>query len=230
MGAPSREPGCGQGTSTGYRGPRAPLHAGVERGTVDCLDRIGVVRSPPMRLALAAAVLTIGVGPGWAEDAAVDADPDYLERYACVDQLSAANLDRGSVVLAGDIADKCLAEFLARHRSAYRVVDVKRAADEAPDGVAIDSMGRVPGISDLGMGGFLTLRVEEDFDCRSVHPGSDEMICNEPIDKAWIDGNWPWWQKEFGGTRAEYDQSQLGFLLKSQERRRRLLDLAARQR
>ncbi|RYC28970.1 hypothetical protein D3273_26470 [Lichenibacterium minor] len=183
-----------------------------------------------MRLALAAVALVVAVGPGWAEDAALGADLDWKERFACVDRLSATNLGRGSMVMASDIADRCLAEFLAKHNSAYHVADVKRAQAQAPDGVLIDLMNTVPGITDIGTGGFLTLRADENLDCRSIEPGGSQMVCNKPIDQAWIDEGWPSWQKEFGGTRAEYDQSQLGFLLKSQERRRKLLDLAAHQR
>ncbi|WP_237482620.1 hypothetical protein [Lichenibacterium dinghuense] len=181
----------------------------------------------PTALALAALVTLAGATPGRAEDAAVNADPDYAERYACVDRLSAANLGRGSTALASDIADRCLADFLLKHHSAYRLADVKRAAAEAPGGVLIDLMGKVPGVGDTGFGGMLTLRAEQNLDCRSIHPGEDEMVCNRPIDRAWIDENWPWWQKEFGGTRAEYESDQLRFMLQDQERRRRLLEIVA---
>ena len=186
-------------------------------------------RTPPMRLRLAlAAVMTLAAaGPGWAEDPAVNADPAWTERYACVDRLSAANLGRGSMALAEEIADHCLAEFLAKHHSAYRVTDVKRAAAEAPDGVLVDLFNKVPGVGDTGVGGMLTLRADENLDCRSVHPGENEMVCNKPIDQAWIDEGWPSWEREFGGTREQYEQGQLRFILEAQERRRRLLDIAA---
>ncbi len=181
-----------------------------------------------MRLAaLALVVLVAGSGERWGEDAAVNADPDYAERYACVDRLSASNLGRGSMALASDIADQCLAEFLLKHRSTYRVADVKRATAEAPGGVIIDLMGKVPGIGDVGIGGMLTLRADENLDCRSIHPGENEMVCNKPVDQAWIDENWPWWQKEFGGNQDQYERDQLRFVLESQERRRKLLDIAA---
>lgn len=181
-----------------------------------------------MRLAALAIVgLVGGVGPGWAADAAVNADPDYAERYACVDRMSAANLGRGSMSLASDIADRCLAEFLLKYRSAYRVADVKQAVAEAPSGVLIDLFSKIPGISDVGVGGMLTLRADENFDCRSLHPGENEMICNRPIDRAWIDEGWPSWEKEFGGTREHYEQTQLRLVLEAKERRRKLLDIAA---
>ena len=143
----------------------------------------------------------------------------------CVDTESAKYLNHGSMSIASSIAEMCLAKSLRKYHPSISVADVKKAAASAPNGVLVELEEEFPGIMDIGDGGILTLRAEENLDCRSVHPGGNESICNAPIDKTWIDENWHWWQSQFGGTRSEYEAHQLQDLLKGQERRRRLLKL-----
>ena len=143
----------------------------------------------------------------------------------CVDQETARHLGYGSVSLARTIADNCLAEALREFHPGTTLGDVQRAEREAPNGVIADLIGKVPGVGDAGDYGFYTLRALKNFDCRASHPGGTETVCNAPIDRAYIEEDWPYWRDNFGKSRVEYDKMVLQDLLEDEERRQRLRKL-----